>query len=189
MNKNDSRRGSTLVVATIILSVLMVGSLGYVAWNSFFRPTNETTQLTNNEEVPIVESNLEQTLANGKIVTYPDTEGNRNITFPNTDVDNPTSLYVFISHKVYDKYLASLGETKVDELCGPDDGLRALKDNIVFGLLNTSDKTIIPPQNLNCIEFIASNENQDISLRSTAQETLRTINTDMDAFLKDATIR
>lgn len=192
MSKNTTQIGSALVIAVIAILVLLIGGLGYVAWNSFFHKTPVQNQQTNAQQssTPALKEDIKTTLPNGKIATYPDTTGNGNVTFSDAGNGDPHSIYIFISHKAYDQYLTSLGQSKVDELCGPDDNLKALKVNIIFGLLNTSNKIITPPQNGNCVELIASTDNTtDTALRPGAQAVLDTVTKDINAFLASVTIQ
>jgi len=191
MTRHKSQHGSALIVLVIIVAALILGALGYTAWNNYSKKTGVTAhqpvdkRLTTSSE----EDSITKALPNGHVATYPDTEGNRNITFRDAENGDPESVYIFISHKSYAEYLASLGQAQVDELCGPDDNLKALKNEIIFGMFNTSDKTMVPPQNGNCVQYIASTENPDMKLRESAQNVLDRITKDINDFIASVKIR
>jgi len=189
MNKKNSQKGSALIIIITAVVVLVVGGLVYVAWNNSFRaedkPTQqtETSQGTQTEEIPTVTT----TLPNGKTAVYPGIKTNKNIVFlAQTEFDNPE--YVKITHVAYKKFLDYLGGN-VDDLCGPDDNLKAVKKDIIFGLLNTTDKTITYPQNGNCVEYIASDENSDTRFKREAQQVLDQVKSDVNSFVKSVTIQ
>ena len=189
MNKKYSQKGSALIIIIVAVVVLVVGGLVYIAWNNSFRATDnsaqqtDTNQVTKTEEIPTITT----TLPNGKTATYPGIKTSKNIVFLAQE-ESDNSEYVKITHTAYKKFIDYLGGN-VDDLCGPDDNLKAIKKDIIFGLLNTSDKTITYPQNQNCVEYIVSDENSDTRFKREAQQVLDQVKADVNSFIKSVTIQ
>jgi hypothetical protein len=193
------------IIMTVIV-LLLVGGIGYgtaYAWRQYadvkdslaseqsknqdLRTKNELLQKQVDDASAT--KDITDTLPNGKKITYPDTPGNRNILWWSAGASENDGNFVIISHKAYMQYMNSTDTTLLDKVCGAGDSLKAIRSDIVYGMLDTTTKKVTPPQNGNCIDTMASTENTDAVSRAAAQKVLDGIKADIDAFIESATIQ
>lgn len=186
MSKSNSQATTRGVIAAILLAALVISTLWYVVWRATStanQQTNTTSQNTTTDAIP--EKTIK--LPNGKTATYPDVKTYRDIVFAVHNGDE-SSDYIEISHKAYQEYLTYLGGN-VDDICGPDDAPKAIKKDIIYGLLNTNTKAITYPQNWSCIDLLASDQNPRPEFKQGAQDVLGRVKGDIESFLKSVTIQ
>lgn len=132
---------------------------------------------------------ITELLPNGKVATYPDTDGNRNILFWSAGNDNATANFILLSHKSIQQFLSGVNSDTIVKLCGTDTNLKALKYNISVGIFNTDEKILGQPQNGSCLDVLASNSNPDNALRVKAQSVINQVKDDTDNFIKSVSLK
>ena len=186
MSTRSSQAKTRVIVALSILAVLIACAVGYVVWrvaSSANQQSDSTHKSTSTEPVP--EKTIK--LPNGKTATYPDIKTYRDIVFAVHDGDE-NSDYVVISHKAYQDYLTYVG-ANADDVCGRDDAPKAIKQDIVYGILNTSTKAITYPQNSNCIDLMAADDTPLPQFKQGAQDVLARVKSDIHSFLQVVSIK
>ncbi|MDB5167056.1 MAG: hypothetical protein JWN26_201 [Candidatus Saccharibacteria bacterium] len=191
------------IFSLIVLLLIAVAGVGYSVYS--WQQDNNLRSTIKDRDVQIhaldkkissLESQpssllIQATLPNGKVASFPDTDSNRNILWwaSGSSADELSSKYIFISDKLYQQYMAELDDTIKVTYCGTNNDLKALQSDLVFGLLNTDNKQITHPQNGNCLQAVASNDNADLTTRASAQKVLSEINNDMQAFIASVSIK
>ncbi|MDN5274143.1 MAG: hypothetical protein JWP06_44 [Candidatus Saccharibacteria bacterium] len=196
-------------VGIVILFLLLLGAAGYGAYYVLMQnrdlqsaQTNlsneqakgkslaaENSELKNQVAAKSATPTITDTLPNGKMITYADTAANRNILWWSSGSTLLKDNSIKLSHKGYQQYLSMVDDSLVASVCGTDQNLKALRTNIVYGLIDTTTKKITAPQNQNCVEAIASTDNKDAVSRVAAQKVLDGIKADVAAFIASATIK
>lgn len=185
-NDKKIKRNLRMVIAIAVLALIVL------ALYFMLRPVEQNTDqvMTNKDDSRAIETAdnsriMTSTLPNGKIATYSDTEGNKNISFSSS---TKGSDYVALSHKGIQKFISAVDSSIVTELCGAN-GELAQKDGIIVGIMSTSVRSIEYPTKESCLDELATLRNTDQTSRAEAGRLIKQVTTDVRAFYSNVVIK
>lgn len=180
------------LIAVVATSALFLGLAiwGFYAWAQQNELDNSQTKIVQMDKRDVSggsdkSETLSTTLPNGKTATYADTESNRNIVFSDSDKG---MMYVDLSHKSVERFIATVDEYIVSRLCGPN-GERAAKDNIIIATMSTEHRTVEYSTTDNCLSELATMRNSDSSSRAKASELIEQAESDIRRFYATVIIK
>jgi hypothetical protein len=191
-------------VGILFLSLVALVFIGYSVWlfvqnrdisSKLSRAESNNKQL-NSENEKLKSSNAQpQSEAinvteelHGKMASYPLTQKTSNVLLW-TSSPGEKGEYITLSHKAYSEFMSSQDKEYIYKVCGTANNLKAIQEDQVYGMLNTSTKKISFPQNGMCLQLFASSENQDSASRAKAQTVINEIKSDIDTFVSSAEIK
>lgn len=168
---------SLLVVAAFVGYILLQQKQGADRQDSA-TVKQESPNSTNTDDISIK-------LPNGKMATYTNTEGNRNITFADSDKGME---YVALSHKEVERFLTTVDQDIITRLCGAD-GERADIEHIVLANMSTEVRMVDYPTESSCLSELATMRNSDSQLRAAAAALIEQAESDIKEFYRTVIIK
>jgi hypothetical protein len=188
----------------VVLALLLIGALGYGVYTQMQnedlqanlaseQSTNkallaENNNLKSSQSANPATATISETLPNGKIVSYPNTKGNRSIIWWSVGASSEGSgNSIILSHKGFQAYLSTLDSDLLASVCGTDGSYSP--NVIAAGTFDTESKKFEESQGSNCVSQLASEDNVDTSSRASAKKVLTGINADIQQFVKSVSIK
>ncbi len=132
---------------------------------------------------------ITETLPDGRKMSYPDTEANRNVLWWSASPDaNEGRDVIELSHKGFQQFLATVDPNVVASVCGTDDNVKAQKYNITIGTFDTATKELGDSGSVSCITMLTLQDNPDEQSRVEAQKVLDKALADTKQFTESVTI-
>lgn len=180
-----------ILVGIILIVCLIAGGI-YSINSSKQAPTGKTnTKSTANTPNDLSSADPQSTtvvatekivkpLPNGKTITYPNDEKNKNIVW--TVENEEKTEHLLLSHRAIETFVTTVDPSIIAKVCGTEADAKALLTSTSVGILNTSTRQLAHPQNASCLDLLASSENTDENSRTKAEQLVRTINKDVEHF-------
>lgn len=180
-----------ILIAVGVIALALIGYGVYVAAQAVTKKNDHvvTDNTTKNDSQNNARSNdpstITTTLPNGKIATYPDNKGNREIGFVPSKMGDD---YVGLTHAGVADFIATVDPATVARLCG-ENGELAQKDGVIVGTISTSVRMIQYPSKRNCVDELATLRNKDADVRAVAAQVAKQINIDIEQFYQNVVIK
>lgn len=184
---NNTNRRNLRIATGVVLVLVLALTLYFILWPTK-KKTDDANTNTNDSQVTEVTGDsktLTGTLPNGKTVTYPNTEGNQNISWSSS---KKGADYVALSHKGIDKLLSTVDPDVIAKLCGAN-GELAQKNDIVVATMSTVSRSIEYPAGNNCLDELATLRNTDVKSRTDARALIEVVDADIQEFYKKVIIK
>jgi hypothetical protein len=193
------KRGVLKWVSLILLTLLLVGGIGYgvaYAWRQYAdAKTSLASEQAKNKDLLTQNTLLQknaadtaaplaatETLPDGKTISYPLTGDNAQIVFWNQDGK------VAISDKRVLSYVSSADAAVRKTLCGSTDN-HFNQMEVSMGILDTTKKEVITDQDTFCLEQLSSSKNPNKTDQAAAQVVLDKVYDNLTQFIQSATIQ
>lgn len=194
------KHGALKWIGLIVLSLLLIGGIGYgvaYGWRQYtdVKASLASEQAKNKDlltQNTLLQKNAadasaapaaNDTLPNGKTVSYPLTTDSAQIVFWMQDGQ------VAISDKRVMNFVSSVDVALRKKVCGTTD-ISFNQIDVGMGILDTTKKEYVKNQYENCLQLMASTtKNTDTTTRAAAQEVLDKVDANISQFIQSATIQ
>jgi hypothetical protein len=184
---NNKNRRNLRIATGVVLVLVLALTLYFILWPIKQKNNEANTNTGGSQAVEVTDdaNTLKGTLPNGKTITYPNTEGNRNISWSSSEKG---ANYVSLSHKGIEKFLSTVDPTVITKLCGTN-GELARKDDIVVATMSTLSRLVEYSVDDNCLDELATLRNTDVKSRTEARALVKVVDADIQEFYKKVIIK